>query len=115
MINKTLQIQGMTCASCAKTVERVTTKLEGVAEANVNFATEKLIIQYDSSIVKISDIKNVIVKAGYKAIDEAIAVDDDQERREKERKVLWRRFIISAIFTTPLLYMAMGHMLNFPL
>jgi Cu+-exporting ATPase len=115
MINKTLQIQGMTCASCAKTVERVTTKLEGVAEANVNFATEKLIIQFDSSIIKISDIKNAIVKAGYKAIDEAIAVDDDQERREQERKVLWRRFIISAIFTTPLLYMAMGHMLNFPL
>jgi P-type Cu+ transporter len=115
MINKTLQIQGMTCASCAKTVEKATRKLHGVTEANVNFATEKLIINFDSSIVKISEIKNAITKAGYQVIEDEISVDSDKERREHERKALLRRFIISAIFTTPLLYMAMGHMLNFPL
>jgi Cu+-exporting ATPase len=113
--NITFKIEGMTCASCAKTVEKVTQKLQGVTEANVNFATEKLIINFDSSILKISEIKNAITKAGYKAIEDEFAVDADKERREHERKALWRRFIISAIFTTPLLYMAMGHMLNFPL
>ncbi|BCJ98450.1 heavy metal translocating P-type ATPase [Anaerocolumna chitinilytica] len=114
-VSKTFKIQGMTCASCAKTIERVTGKIEGVAEANVNFATEKLNISYDPAKVKISDIKSAIVKAGYKVIDDEVAVDADKERKERERKVLWRRFVISAIFTLPLLYMAMGHMLMFPL
>ena len=114
-MNKTLQIQGMTCASCAKSVEKASGKLEGVTEANVNFATEKLNISFDPSKVKVSDIKEAIAKAGYKAVDDEIAVDADRERKEIERKALWNRFIISAIFTTPLLYMAMGHMLMFPL
>ena len=113
--SKTFKIQGMTCASCAKTVEKATRKLEGVTEANVNYATEKLSISYDPLKVKISDIKNAVAKAGYKAIDDEIAVDADKERKEKERKVLWMKFVISAIFTVPLLYMAMGHMLMFPL
>nr|WP_106024726.1 heavy metal translocating P-type ATPase [Clostridium thermopalmarium] len=100
----------MTCASCAKNVERATRKLDGVTESSVNFATEKLTISYESSKVKVSDIKKAIEKAGYKAVEEETSVDTDKERKEKEIKSLWRRFIISAIFTVPLLYMAMGHM-----
>lgn len=105
-----LKIEGMTCASCAKAVERVTSKLEGVAEANVNYATEKLSISYEPSQVKISDIKKAVEKAGYKAIEEEATVDTDKERKENEMKLLWKKFVISAIFTVPLLYMAMGHM-----
>jgi len=59
-ISKTMKIEGMTCASCAKNVERATKKLDGVTESNVNFATEKLTISYESSKVKISDIKKAI-------------------------------------------------------
>lgn len=110
VVSKTMKIEGMTCAACAKTVERVTRKLEGVTEANVNLATEKLMISYEPSLVGISDIKKVIEKAGYKALEEETTVDTDKERKEEEKKELWRRFLLSAIFTVPLLYMAMGHM-----
>ncbi|MCM8709988.1 heavy metal translocating P-type ATPase [Clostridium sp. SYSU_GA19001] len=99
----------MTCAACAKTVERVTRKLDGVTESNVNFATEKLNISYDSSKVKVSDIRKAIEKAGYKAVEET-TVDRDKEKKEKEIKYLWKKFIISAIFTVPLLVITMGHM-----
>lgn len=109
-VSKTMKIEGMTCASCAKNVERATRKLAGVTESNVNFATEKLTISYEPSLVKVSEIKNAIEKAGYKAIEEETSVDADKERKEKEIKSLWIRFVISAIFTAPLLYMAMGHM-----
>lgn len=109
-VSKTLKIEGMTCAACSKAVERVTRKLEGVNEADVNLATEKLMISYEPSLVGISDIKKAIEKAGYKAIEEETTVDTDKERKEEERKQLWRRFLLSAIFTVPLLYMAMGHM-----
>ncbi|WP_097025707.1 heavy metal translocating P-type ATPase [Clostridium peptidivorans] len=107
---KTLKIQGMTCAACAKTVERVTKKLDGVTESNVNFATEKLNISYDSSKVRVSDIRKVIEKAGYKAVEEETTVDADKERKEKEIKSLWKKFVLSAIFTVPLLIITMGHM-----
>jgi Cu+-exporting ATPase len=40
MVSKTLQIEGMTCASCAQTVEKAARKLEGVTKASVNLATE---------------------------------------------------------------------------
>lgn len=113
--NKVLKIEGMTCASCAKAVERATRKLDGVSEANVNYATEKLIINYESSKVKINDIKKAVEKAGYKAIEEEVAVDTDKERKEQEMKLLWKKFIISAIFTVPLLYISMGHMVGMPL
>ena len=112
---KTLKIEGMTCAACAKAVERATTKLNGVIESNVNFATEKLNISYDSSIVRVSDIKKAIEKAGYKALEEeTTTVDKDKERKEKEIKLLWKKFIVSAVFTVPLLIITMGHMFGEP-
>lgn len=114
-VNKTMKIEGMTCASCAKAVERATRKLDGVTEANVNIATEKLSINYEPSKVKVIDIKKAIEKAGYKAIEEETTVDADKESKEKEIKLLWKKFIISAIFAVPLLYISMGHMIGFPL
>ncbi|MBW9155553.1 heavy metal translocating P-type ATPase [Clostridium sp. FP2] len=114
-VNKTMKIEGMTCASCAKAVERATRKLDGVTEANVNYATEKLSINYEPSKVKVIDIKKAIEKAGYKAIEEETTADADKEKKEKEIKLLWKKFIISAIFAVPLLYISMGHMIGFPL
>ena len=68
MATKTLNIEGMTCASCAQTVEKATKKLQGVTESNVNLATEKLNINFDDSAVSIQDIQAAVDKAGYKAI-----------------------------------------------
>lgn len=67
-----LKIEGMTCAACAKAVERVSRKLDGVLEANVNIATEKLDITFDKSKVSLNDIKIAIEKGGYKALEEKI-------------------------------------------
>ncbi|WFA08854.1 heavy metal translocating P-type ATPase [Tissierella sp. Yu-01] len=114
-VTKTMKVEGMTCASCANAVERATRKLDGVTEANVNLATEKLTISYEPSVLKVSDIKNAVEKAGYKAIEDEVTVDTDKERKENEIKSLWKRFIISAIFTVPLLYISMGHMMGAPL
>ncbi|MDI6619533.1 MAG: heavy metal translocating P-type ATPase [Clostridiales bacterium] len=101
----------MTCAACARTIERVTKKLDGVTESNVNFAADKLSIVYDSSKVRVTDIKRAIEKAGYKALDDDISTDADRERKEREIKGLWNRFLISAIFAVPLLLIAMVPMI----
>ncbi len=114
-VTKTFRIEGMTCAACAKTIERVTTKIEGVASSNVNLATEKLVITYDSEKVRPSMIKAAVKKAGYQAFDEVISTDQDTKNKEDEIRTMWRKFVVGAVFTIPLLYIAMGHMLGAPL
>ncbi|NMA67981.1 MAG: copper-translocating P-type ATPase, partial [Desulfitobacterium sp.] len=114
-VSKTLGIEGMTCAACAKAVERVTRKLEGVSVSNVNLATEKLMITFDSSLVGMSDIKKAIAKAGYKVVEEEKVVDSDRDEKEEERKELFRRFVFAVIFTVPLLYISMSHMIGLKL
>ncbi len=115
-VNKVLNIEGMTCSSCAQNIEKATKRLEGVVEASVNIATEKLTISYEPQSLRLSEIKQAIEKAGYKAIEEKDTTEDvDKLRKEKEIRTLWRKFIVSAIFAIPLVYFTMGHMLGFPL
>lgn len=112
-----IPVSGMTCASCVKAVERAIGKLDGINEVNVNLATEKAKVVYDSSKTRISQIKDAILKAGYKAleIETKEQVDHERERREKEVKSLWTKFLVSVIFTLPLFYISMGHMVGLPL
>lgn len=65
-----IKISGMTCASCAKAVERAVKKLDSSVEASVNIATEKLSISYDKEKVKNEDIEKAIEKAGFGVIKE---------------------------------------------
>lgn len=115
MVNQSIHINGMTCAACAKAAERAVLKLDGVTDASVNFASEKMQLSYDSDQVSLVDIKAAVEKAGYQAIEEDLAMDADQEKKDNEIKALWTRFVISAFFTIPLLYISMGHMLGLPL
>lgn len=110
-------IEGMTCASCANAVQRSLNKLAGVEEASVNYATENAKVIYDPSKTRLSEIKEAIDKAGYKALNIEIgtAVDSEKDRRQKEIETLWKKFIIAAIFTVPLFYISMGHMVGLPL
>ncbi len=66
-MEKTLNVEGMTCAACAKAVERAVNKLPGVSESNVNLATEKVKVIYDEGAVSVPDIQEAVEKAGYKA------------------------------------------------
>jgi Cu+-exporting ATPase len=110
----TIPIAGMTCASCSQAVERALSKLAGIETASVNLATEKAAIKYNPEKIRLSEIKQAINKAGYQAleIDNKDKVDEDKLRKEKEIKILWTKFIVSAIFSIPLLYIAMGPMVS---
>ena len=115
----TIPIGGMTCAACASRIERVLAKKEGVLRVSVNLATEKATVEYDPGITRISAIRQAIGDIGYKALGTGSkAVDEDKQRKEKEIRILWTKFIISAVSAAPLLYIAMAPMipwLHFPL
>ncbi|MDO5517989.1 MAG: heavy metal translocating P-type ATPase, partial [Clostridium sp.] len=64
-MKKSLKIEGMTCSACSSRVERFVRKLDGVEEANVNFATETLNVDFDEKKLNVNDIENTVVKAGY--------------------------------------------------
>ena len=111
------KIEGMTCAACSRAVERAVGKLSGVEGTSVNLATERLTGFYNPDAVNLVDIKNAVKKAGYKAVDieEDSSSDYDKEKKELAAKRLWNRFIISAVFTVPLIIIAMGPMIGMPL
>ncbi len=71
-IEKTvLNIGGMSCASCANTIEKELKKTNGIKNASVNFASQKAMVDYDSASISIDDIEKVIKSSGYEVIKSA--------------------------------------------
>jgi len=60
-----LPITGMTCASCVARNEKALRKLQGVAEASVNFATEKATVTFDPDVLSAEDLVHTVEAAGY--------------------------------------------------
>ncbi|MGI6238512.1 MAG: heavy metal translocating P-type ATPase [Christensenellales bacterium] len=111
----TIPIEGMTCAACSQRVEKALSKLEGVERASVNIATERASVTYDPQAIRLSAIRAAIEKAGYEPleIEQSAAQDEDRTRKVREARTLWRKFIVSAVFSLPLLYIAMAPMITF--
>ncbi|MDR1875702.1 MAG: heavy metal translocating P-type ATPase [Synergistaceae bacterium] len=105
----TIPIGGMTCAACAKRIEKAIGKVGGVLSVSVNVATEKATVSWDPRVAKLSAIRNAIEEAGYQALtpEKSGAVDEDRLRKEREIRTLKIKFVVAAIFGVPLLYLAM--------
>jgi len=61
-------ILGMECASCVKKIESVLNKTEGVINVGVNFASEKVLVEYDDEKISLTELANVLKKIGYELI-----------------------------------------------
>ena len=106
-----LDIGGMTCTSCAMSIEKKLNKLPGVV-ATVNYATEKAHVVLPQGI-SVDRAIETVAETGYTASlpvddDAGAAADDDRELRS-----LRQRVIISAILTIPVVFMAMVPSLQF--
>lgn len=112
-----IPIRGMTCASCVSAIEKAVGALNGVSKVAVNFATEKAAVDYYSSITRLSEIKKVIVDAGYEPlnIEQKDTEDAEKEYRKRETRVLKIKLILTISLSIPLLYIAMGHMIGLPI
>ena len=107
----------MTCASCAQTIEKSIKSLDGIVSATVNLATEKLSVEYDSEAVSDEMIRKAVENVGYtaKVVNREEKLDDTIKNKENEIKSTWKKFLWSAIFTLPVLYLAAGHMFGLPI
>jgi len=111
-------IGGMTCSACAAAVERAVGKVPGVSSASVNFATEKLSVDWDPGATRLSEIKLAVKDAGYEALaaeSGPVAIDEHAASKEREARSQRVRFIVALSAAIPLLYVSMGHMLGLPL
>ncbi|MEE4262838.1 MAG: heavy metal translocating P-type ATPase [Desulfobacteraceae bacterium] len=107
-----MPVTGMTCTNCAANIERVLTKkTAGVVTAAVNFATERVSVEYVPGVLNADDIVTAIEKAGYGAIapEEGIEEEDaEQKARDSEIKDQTRKFAVGLMFALPLFVFSMG-------
>jgi Cu+-exporting ATPase len=119
-----LPIEGMTCASCVRRVEKALARVPGVAEAAVNLATEKATVRLDPAApADLAALTAAVEKAGYKvgavaapAVDAPTApavepVDEHQRAREREvaeLKTRWQVSLAVGLAMMALMYVPLG-------
>ena len=111
-------LEGLQCAGCVSTVEKVVRDLPGVKEANVNLATEKMMVQFNPKEADVQKIMETVSLAGYQAIlinDEEDVLEKTAIKKEKQLQSLKVRAWVSGVFAIILLYIAMGEMIGLPL
>lgn len=105
MDNLTLKLRGMSCASCASSIEQAIQSVPGVLECHVNFGMEQATIQYDSKQTNLETIQSAVDDAGYQALPlpEMAATEDDSEQADRKsesqnlQRKLWTAGIISIL------------------
>ncbi|WP_027399989.1 heavy metal translocating P-type ATPase [Anaerovorax odorimutans] len=121
MINKKFDVTGMTCSACSAHVEKSVKKINGTEDVNVNLLSNSMNVQYDENVTDESTIIKAVQEAGYNAFVHSKtkrATENNSEPIDNVKEEIInmkRRLIISFIFTIPLLYISMGHMLGLPL
>ncbi|WP_272032170.1 heavy metal translocating P-type ATPase [Oceanobacillus kimchii] len=105
---QTFDISGMTCAACATKIEKRLSKMEGVSDANVNFALENVMVDYDEGQVTTGDMIEAVKKLGY-TLKTQTSKEETANSKEEEVRHQTGKFIFSAILTLPLLWTMVTH------
>lgn len=100
------QITGMSCAACSARIEKVLNRTAGVDQATVNLTAAKAYITYDPKQIDEDAICRRIEQLGFGV---------QRQQAELEASYKFRDFVLAAILTLLLMYVAMGHMLSLPL
>ena len=103
-----LAIEGMTCAACAGRIQRALGRLDGVEDAQVNFATGRATVLYGAGVGD-AEFRSAIEGLGYGVV-ETDGADDSEERRAAD---LLRRFIAAAVLAVPVVMLSMVPPLRF--
>ena len=115
---KEYKLSGMTCASCAMTVEMAVKDLETVEDVSVNLATERLSLVpkegFDSQ-----QVLDAVAEAGYQAEekgkDRPSDVNEEAAMKAQELRRKKQELLILLVTALPLLYISMGSMVGLPL
>lgn len=128
MQKEQFDITGMTCSACSARVEKSVSRLPGIHEVSVNLLKNSMVASYDESVLNVQEIVQAVEKAGYgaaiksagnnrqmKGADNKQLAVSEENTAQKEYKQMKTRLLLSALFTIPLFYISMGHMMGWPL
>ena len=98
----TLKLKGMSCASCANSIQTAIQQVPGVTGVQVNFAAEQASVEYDERNTNLEKIQAAVADAGYEANerkDLGIGKEDaeEQEERKAQQKALLTKTVISGV------------------
>jgi len=115
-----LPVEGMTCASCVLRVEKALKKVDGVLEANVNLATEKVSVSFDEKKTNLQALSSAVADAGYtlllpdeKTTTSGVLVNPDGDGDSHQHKAyeqLKKEFVLSAALAVPIMIVSMMSM-----
>lgn len=119
MRKETYDVTGMTCSSCVRHVEKAVEKQPGVKKVTVNLLKNSMVVDYDENKLNQAEIEHAVSDAGYganlRSKNADLTKDTEENSAQKEYESYKRRLIWSIVFTVPLIYLSMGHMLGWPL
>lgn len=101
-----LDIEGMTCASCVRRVEKALQSVEGVKTAVVNLATNRAHVEMFKDLATIDMLENAVAKAGYSAKPLSRAIKGDKQAIEASK--LARSLALALLLTIPVFILEMG-------
>ena len=104
-----LAIDGMTCSACSNGLEKYLNKQKGIKVASVNLVMANASIEYDETMLAVSQLDEFVKQAGFKSLGEFKAIDDSK-RSGKEKK----KFILYTMLAILVMYISMGHMIHLP-
>ena len=122
MQKEQFNVSGMTCSACSSRVHKAVAALAGVNDVNVNLLKNSMTVSFDESGISSGDIIAAVEKAGYGAAlrddgakKNADGTQDQPDNVATELRSMKNRLIVSFLFTVPLFYISMGHMVGLPL
>ena len=101
-----LKLRGMSCASCASSIEKIISNIPGVNSCNVNFGAELAAIAYNPRRIRIKDIQQAVEKAGYSSysVGEVIVAENDVEIARTKSRDLIRKIIVGSVISLILIF-----------
>ena len=112
-IKKSFPVTGMSCASCALSVESMLKSQKGVVNASVNFATSSVFVEYIPSANKVSELKKAVQSIGFDILTDENKTDELEEIKRTESAILKQKTIWASVFTFPIVVIAMV-LMNIP-
>ena len=125
MKKETYDVTGMSCAACSSRVEKAVSGQNGVRQVSVNLLKNSMVVEYDESALSSAQIVAAVEQAGYGASPHekpgtaAPAAQSGKQgglsAAQEAYRGMKRRLALSLVFTVPLFYLSMGHMMGWPL
>lgn len=107
-VKEKFDVDGMTCASCASSVESILSHVEGVRSAQVNFANSSVLVEFDPKVASKKAMKDAVEDIGYELVLDG--QENQEEKKEKEEKKLSQaksKLIVAVLLSLPLVLIAM--------